>query len=164
MPPRAGRIGRIFLWIAMVLGLVHAGWSLYWAFGGSWMLDTVGQWAVVSQLQTPRQTMLILLLIGLVKIAAATIPVAVEYGKLGGRRFWRVISWIGGVGLVLYGGVYAGSALAVLAGLVVPEDGYDTRVMMGHAFLWDPLFFTWGLTLVISLALTRRTGSRPPAT
>lgn len=143
----------------MVLGLVHAAWSLYWALGGSWMLDTVGQWAVVSQLQTPRQTFFILLLIGLVKIAAATIPVAVEYGTMGGRAFWRVISWTGGVGLVLYGGVYAGSALAVLTGLLVPEDGYSPRVMMGHAFLWDPLFFTWGLTLVISLVLTRPMGA-----
>ena len=94
--------------------------------------------------------------IGLLKTAAAVIPVAAEYGKLGGRKFWRVISWVGGVGLVLYGGVYAATALLVLTGLVAPGADYNLPVMLGHALLWDPLFFFWGLTLVISLTLTRR--------
>src|SRR5699024_1498641 len=89
------RVGRAFVWVALVLGLSHAFWSFYWAFGGTWMLDTVGHWAVVSQLHTPGQTFIVLIVIGLVKTAAAVIPVAVEYGKLGGRRFWRLISWVG---------------------------------------------------------------------
>ena len=120
------------------------------------MLDTVGQWAVVSQLAQSVQTFFVLLGIGLVKTAAAVIPVAVEYGKLGGRRFWRLISWIGGSGLVIYGGVYAATALLVLTGLIAPGADYNTPVMLGHALLWDPLFFFWGLSLVISLILTRR--------
>ncbi len=161
MQPRTVRIGRRFLWAAMVLGLVHAFWSFYWAFGGTWMLDTVGQWAVVSQLHRPVQTLLVLLGIGLVKTAAAVIPVLVEYGKLGGRRFWRAISWVGGVGLVVYGGVYAATALLVLVGVVAPGEDYNRPVMLGHALLWDPLFFFWGLCLVISLILTR--GSKPRA-
>lgn len=156
MQPRSVRVGRRFLWAALILGLVHAFWSFYWAFGGTWMLDTVGQWAVVSQLHRPVQTFLVLLGIGMLKTAASVIPVAVEYGKLGGRRFWRLISWVGGVGLVLYGGVYTVTALMVLTGLVVPEADYDMPAMLGHALLWDPLFFFWGLTLVISLILTRR--------
>lgn len=114
------------------------------------MLDTVGQWAVVSQLERPVQSFLVLLGIGLLKTAAAMIPVAVEYGKLGGRKFWRLISWVGGVGLVLYGGVYAVTAWLVLTGVVVAGTGYNRPVMLGHALLWDPLFFFWGLTLVIS--------------
>lgn len=156
MQPRSARIGRWFLWVALILGLVHAFWSFYWAFGGSWMLDTVGQWAVASQLRQPVQTFFVLLGIGLLKTAAAAIPVAVEYGKLSGRRFWRLISWVGGVGLVLYGGVYAGTAIAVITGLIDPGADYNEPVMLGHALLWDPLFFFWGLSLVISLLLTRR--------
>lgn len=159
MQPRTIRTGRVFLWGAMVLGLIHAAWSFYWAFGGTWMLDTVGDWAVVSQLETPSQTFFVLLGIGLIKTAAATIPVAVEYGKLGGRRFWRGVSWAGGIGLTLYGGIYAGTALLVLAGVLDPGTSYNDPVMYGHAFLWDPLFFFWGLTLVISLVLTRRTAA-----
>ena len=157
-PPgnRSVRVGRRFLWVALIFGLVHAFWSFYWAFGGTWMLDTVGQWAVVSQLAQPVQTFFVLLGIGVVKTAAASIPIAVEYGKLGGRRFWRLISWIGGSGLVIYGGVYAATALLVLTGLIAPGADYNTPVMLGHALLWDPLFFFWGLSLVISLILTRR--------
>ena len=155
MQARSVQVGRRFLWAALTLGLVHAFWSFYWAFGGTWMLDTVGQWAVVSQLHQPTLTFFVLLGIGMVKTAAAVIPVAVEYDKLGGRRFWRGISWIGGIGLVLYGGVYAATALLMLTGVVAPGAGYDRPVMLGHALLWDPLFFFWGLTLVISLILTR---------
>jgi hypothetical protein len=153
---RSIRVGRSFLWVAMVLGLIHATWSFYWAFGGTWMLDTVGQWAVVSQLNAPVQTFIVLLAVGLVKTAAATIPVAVEYGKFGGRKFWRGVSWVGGIGLTLYGGIYTGTAVLVLTGVVGSIEGYNESVMFGHALLWDPLFFFWGLTLVSSLILTRR--------
>ncbi|MFD6813611.1 DUF3995 domain-containing protein [Enteractinococcus coprophilus] len=156
MQPRSMRVGRRFLWTAMVFGLVHAFWSYYWAFGGTWMLDTVGQWAVVSQLQQPLQAFLVLLGIGLLKTSAAVIPVAVEYGRLGGRRFWRLVSWVGGIELVLYGGIYAATAWLVLIGVVAPGAAYDGPVMLGHALLWDPLFFFWGLSLVMSLILTRR--------
>ena len=155
MQPRPVRVGRGFLWAAMILGLVHAFWSFYWAFGGTWMLGTVGQWAVVSQLERPLQTFFVLTGIGLMKTAAAVIPVTVEYGKLGGRKFWRCISWVGGIGLVLYGGIYAVTAWLVLTGMLVPGAGYNEPVMLGHALLWDPLFFFWGLSLVISLILTR---------
>ena len=150
------RLGRKFVWVAMVLGLVHAFWSVYWAFGGTWMLDTVGQWAVVSQLSQPAQTFFVLVAIGLVKTTAAVVPVAVEYRKLGGRRWWRLVSWIGGLALVVYGGIYAVTALLMLTGIVAPTAAYDRPVLFGHALLWDPLFFFWGLTLVISLTLTRR--------
>ena len=160
MQARSVQTGRGFLWAALVLGLIHAFWSFYWAFGGTWMLDTVGQWAVVSQLHRPVQTFFVLLGIGLVKMAAAVIPVAVEYGRLGGRRIWRAISWVGGIGLVGYGGVYAATALLVLAGVVAPGTDYTRPVMLGHALLWDPLFFFWGLCLVISLILTRRSETR----
>src|SRR5699024_6160118 len=86
------RVDRAFVWVALVLGLSHAFWSFSWAFGGTWMLVTVGHWAVVSQLPTPAQTFFVLIGIVLVKTAAAVIPVAVEYGKLGCRRYWRLVS------------------------------------------------------------------------
>src|SRR5699024_12494915 len=98
------------------------------------MLDTVGHWAVVSQLHTPGQTVIVLIVIGLVKTAAAVIPVAVEYGKLGGRRFWRVIGWVGCIGLTIYGGIYSATAMTMLTGLVSPANGYRKTVREVHAF------------------------------
>lgn len=46
--------------------------------------------------------------------------------------------------------------MLVLTGVVGSIEGYNESVMFGHALLWDPLFFFWGLTLVSSLILTRR--------
>ena len=51
-PDRCGRVlsansaGRRLLFAAAAAGLVHAGFSLYWAFGGRRLLGTVGQWLV----------------------------------------------------------------------------------------------------------------------
>lgn len=149
------RLGRRLAWVALVLGLGHAAFSLYWALGGTWLLETVGQWAVDAQRQTPGLVTVVLLGVTLVKVAAAIIPVAVEYDKLGTRRFWRAVSWIGGIGVAVYGAANSLVALAVLVGVVHPDDGYDAQAMVGHAFIWDPWFFIWGVTLVISLTFTR---------
>src|SRR5690625_6268240 len=95
MQPRSVRIGRRFLWAALIFGLLHAFWSFYWAFGGTWMLDTVGQWAVGSQLHGPVQTFAVLLSIGGVKTAAAVIPIAIAAGKRGRSQSCPLIRWIG---------------------------------------------------------------------
>lgn len=49
------------------LGLIHAGFSLYWALGGSWLLDTVGLWAVDLTRTNPLAAFWGLLLIAAVK-------------------------------------------------------------------------------------------------
>ncbi len=95
------------------------------------------------------------------KLLGATIPIAAAYGRMPWPRFWRGISGAGGLLLVAYGGVNTVVALAVLAGKIRPEGGYDANAMMGHAYLWDPLFLLWGGALVLSLWLSRRF-LRPP--
>jgi hypothetical protein len=82
--------------------------------------------------------------------------VAVAYGRLPWRRFWRTVSWVSGSFLILHGGVNVVVSCAVLAGLITPDGGFDRPAMLGHAFLWDPLFALWGAALVASLALSRR--------
>jgi hypothetical protein len=58
--------------------------------------------------------------------------------------------------MVVYGGVSSGVSSAVLAGWIHSKSGYNHDAMVGHAYLWDPLFFLWGCALVGSLALTRK--------
>ncbi|MCC3289849.1 DUF3995 domain-containing protein [Arthrobacter sp. zg-Y1110] len=153
-------LGRACLWTACAAGLLHAGFSLYWALGGRWLLDTVGQWAVSAEASL--RTGLLLGAVAAFKAAAALIPTAAAYGRLPEPRLLRTLSWIGAVVLVLYGGANTVVSNAVLAGLIRPDTGYDRTATIGHAWLWDPLFLLWGLALlgylVLSRAVPRRTG------
>lgn len=152
------------MWVAGVAGTLHAAASLYWALGGQWLLATVGRWAVELSAEAPIRAGLALGGIALVKLLAATIPIGVAYGRVPWVGFWRAVSWAGGLLLIAYGGVNTSVSAAVLAGYIRPDGGYDPVAMRGHAFLWDPLFLTWGAALVLSLALSRpSTGGRPGA-
>lgn len=149
-------LSRSLVWVACSAGIVHAGFSLHWAVGGQWLLATVGQWAVQLSVEAPLEAGIALGFIALGKLLAATIPVAVAYGRLPGRRFWRTVSWAGGVFLVIYGSVNVLVSSSVLAGAIRPEGGYDVNAMIGHAWLWDPLFSIWGAALVLSLWLSHK--------
>ncbi|WP_223624180.1 DUF3995 domain-containing protein [Microbacterium sp. EST19A] len=151
---RSASLARTAIWVACVAGLLHAASSLYWAFGGRWLLPTVGQWAVEALEESPLEAGLLLGGIGVVKALAALIPLAVAYGRMPGARFWRAVCAIGGVVLILYGGANVVVSGAVLLGLVRPEGGYDRQAMIGHALLWDPLFLVWGLALIAWLRLS----------
>jgi len=156
-PSRRLAVSRAPVWTAGLAGAVHAGFSLYWAVGGRWLLATVGQWAVDLSAERPLAAGITLGLVSAVKLLGAMIPVGVAYGRVPWPWLWRRISWAGGLLLVAYGGINTLVALAVLAGLIRPEGGYDTAAMRGHAYLWDPLFLLWGGTLVLSLWLSRQT-------
>lgn len=152
-----GRAGssRAMVWLAAGFGAVHAAFSLYWALGGTWLLATVGQWTVRLSEEEPFLVGVGLGFVALVKLAGAAVPVGVEYGHIGWRRMWRASCWIGGVGLIAYGGINIVVSGSVLAGLIHVEGGYDSAAMIGHALLWDPLFLLWGCALVAWLALSR---------
>lgn len=157
---RRTRLSRAAVWAAAAFGLVHAVFSAYWALGGDWLLRTVGAWAVGLRDDSPTAATLGLGGIALVKAVAAVVPVLVAYGRLPWRRFWRAVSWVGGCFLVLYGGVNVVVSGAVLAGFITPDGGFDRPAMIGHAFLWDPLFALWGAALVVSLVLSRQPAGR----
>lgn len=153
--PTRSRLGRALVWTAGAAGTLHAAASLYWALGGKWLLATVGQWAVDLSAESPLAAGLALGCIAVIKLLAAGIPVGVAYGRIRGARFWRAVSWAGGLLLIAYGGTNTIVSGAVLAGLIRPEGGYDPAAITGHALLWDPLFFAWGAALVLSLWFSR---------
>ena len=140
--------------LACAVGLLHAAFNLYWALGGRWLLETVGRGPEEMLNKTAIGAAGALLLIALFKALAAVIPVLNAQERMPWPRLWRGISWAGGVFLVLYGGVNTLVALGVLLG-VIPSPGYDRAAMLGHAFLWDPLFLLWGSALVGHLWLSR---------
>ncbi|GMA38495.1 hypothetical protein GCM10025883_05400 [Mobilicoccus caccae] len=59
---------------AAVAGLLHAAASLYWALGGTWLLDTVGQFAVDMQREGGPLITLMLWVVTLAKVAGALVP------------------------------------------------------------------------------------------
>ena len=59
--------------------------------------------------------------------------------------------------LAVDGAVNVVAALAALTGVVAAGPTMDTAALMGHAFLWDPLFLLWGLLLGMAL---RRSGGQ----
>jgi hypothetical protein len=166
----AGRIDRhrpglTLLWLAAVAGGVHTAFSIYWAAGGMWLLNTVGEGAVELQRDNRPVAVLVLLFAALLKGAGAAVPLWTEYrGGDALRRLVRGVSWVGGVFLALYGSVLTVLAIAVLNGTITPAGEVDRTGLRGHALVWDPLFAVWGLLLLGGLWWTRPVGPvRPPA-
>ncbi len=83
------------------------------------------------------------------------IPLEVEAGRIRGRKVWRVVETIGATELLLYGLANTIVAWAVLTGVIATPDGYNRPAELGHAALWDPLFFLWGAFLLAGLRATR---------
>lgn len=131
-------------------------WSIYWAFGGGLLLETVGQWAVEAVEECPRDALMILLGVSLVKLAGAWVPILAQRGTLPWLHIWRILGWIGGPFLILYGGADTVAGSAVLLGLFDVDDT-DQAGLVGHAFIWGPLFALWGMALTLGLFLTRKT-------
>jgi len=139
------------LWVAALAGGVHAAFSLYWALGGRALIDTVGPWAVTLADTRPVVAGLGLTVVGVVKLAAAAVPLLLASGRLPKPGIWRKLCQAGAWLLVLYGGLNIAVAWLVLGGVVTSSGGYDRNAMLGHAALWDPLFLLWGVLLLLGL-------------
>lgn len=136
---------------AAVLGLVHAGFSFYWAAGGTLLVSSLG----TDLVERFRGREWVLVPIGVVKAIAAVAPLA--FGRRGWpvRRVTRLVCWAGAVLLMAWGGLNTIVGNLVLAGVIRPDSGYDHAGMVGHAYLWDPLFLVWGLALAAGLLDSR---------
>lgn len=141
---------------AAVLGVIHAGFSFYWAAGGKFLT-----WSLGSDLVASFQGREWLLApIGAIKLIAAVAPLALAVCGWPARRVTRSVCWLGASVLILWGGLNTVVANLVLAGAVHPTSGFDRPGMIGHAWLWDPLFLAWGGALAIGLLATRSRGLR----
>ncbi|NYE38381.1 hypothetical protein F4692_003529 [Nocardioides cavernae] len=150
--------GRAALLVAGLLGTLHAGFSLYWGLGGGWLVETLGtriveafagwEWALVP--------------IGVVKLVAAWFPMVVARRGWPARRLVRAACWVGALVLLAWGGLNTVVGNLVLAGAIVPDGGFDRPGMVGHAYLWDPLFAAWGCALLVAMVVTRRPSPAGP--
>ncbi|MDQ3158166.1 MAG: DUF3995 domain-containing protein [Actinomycetota bacterium] len=150
----AGRAHRFFI-AAAVAGIAHALPSLYWALGGTALVSTLGEWAARWQRESPGEVAVLLSLIFLAKLAGAMLPLVNERGLLPAPRLWRGLFWCAAALLVTYGASNVVAALAALTGMIGTAQTMDTTALVGHAFLWDPLFLLWGLLLAAALMTSR---------
>lgn len=145
------RIVPAALAIAALVGTVHGLFSLYWGAGGTWLLWSLGE-RLVDAFAGMRW---VLLPLGLFKIGCAVAPFILARAGWPRRRLSRVVCWLGAATLVTWGGVNTVAAHLVLSDVVHPEGGYDHPGMIGHAWLWDPLFLVWGAALAVGMVATR---------
>ena len=151
--PRPGRTTIAALLTCSVTGTVHGLVSLYWATGGSLLTSTVSR-----QLAAFGDARWLLFPVAAIKTGFAVLPLILLTHHRRLRRAVRVLCWFGAAVLLLWGGTTAVIGNLVLAGFVHPAGGYDRAAMIGHAWLWDPLFLLWGAALLIGL-LSGRSGT-----
>jgi hypothetical protein len=134
------------LMIAAGVGTVHALVTIYWAFGGSALLQTVGRDMVA--LFAGRRWLL--LPVAAVKLAVAVAPVVLDRRSWPWRPLTRGLAWSAATVLIFWGGINTVVGNFVLGGAIEPSGGYDRPGMIGHAWLWDPLFLLWGTALAVA--------------
>lgn len=146
--------GRLAFAIAAGCGLVHAAVSAYWAAGGTALLATLG----ATILGAVGDRTWLLWPVAAIKALVAVPPLVFEH--TGWPPLTRALGWLAGAVLVLWGGVNTVTGNLVLSGILSPAGGYDRDAMIGHAWLWDPIFLIWGLALLTGLWCTRAPGRR----
>lgn len=137
---------------AAVPGGLHVAITLCWAMGGRALLWTMGS-AFIAKFSS---VMWVLYPLALVKAVGAFGPLWLDRRGWPWRRLSRLGSWLAGIVLVAWGGANTVVSNLVLAGVVHAPGGYDRPVIVGHAWIWDPLFLLWGAALILGLLSTRR--------
>lgn len=145
---------------AGALGIIHAAFSLHWAAGGevlAWSLGT-------DLLDRFRGREWLLAPIGCIKLCAALAPLMLARAGWPLRRLTRSACWAGAIVLAGWGGLNTVVAHLVLTGAIRPESGFDRAGMIGHAYLWDPLFLAWGVALAMGLIASRKRSTKAGTT
>lgn len=148
----ASSLARAALLIAAAAGLLHGISGLYWAFGGTAMLDSIGEVGASGDAQIRA----FFAVVGPAKTLAAVIPLLLLHPRPPLRRTIRVISWVGGVFLILLG-----ITTIVMGGMELTDASATATDAERHGliwttFFWHPLFSVWGVSLVTALAVSGR--------
>lgn len=132
-------------WCALIFAVL----TLFWALGGTFLLDTIGQ--QVLRLARARDTTFVVAgwVSALLKVAGAVLALALvqPWGGRIPRRLLLGTATTGAVVLVLYGGLQIVVQVLVLVGVVATSQEMDRRGFYGHLFIWDPWFLVWGVLL-----------------
>jgi hypothetical protein len=140
-----GRAGRCAVAVAVGLALGSAAWSAYWTAGGTALLSTVG--GAVEDLARERTPAGLAVGVGsvLAKLAAAALAVGLV---LRPARRVRLLGWLAGGLLTLWGGANVLLGGLVLTGVLDLGTVADERALRWHVLVWDLEFLLWGIALL----------------
>jgi Protein of unknown function (DUF3995) len=161
--PDIRHLGLLAAAAALAVGLAYTAISAYWAFGGTWLLDTVSSSLVTAH---PSVTAVMAVWAAVVlKAVAALLPLHVCLTPPPSKRHdrLRLLAWAEAAVLTLYGFAFTLAGLMLQVGIIHQRRTADRRALVWHAYLWDPWFLVWGLSVIIALALTS-TSRNCPAT
>lgn len=143
---------------ACVAGLLFALASVYWALGGTWLLDTIGGSLEDRGRSGDTGVLLALWAAAGLKIAAAVLPL-LAIRRLDraprGRTSW-VLAWTAATFLIMYGFLQTSVGLLLQTGAIHASADADHYALAWRAYLWDPWFLLWGLLAAAALLRARR--------
>jgi hypothetical protein len=143
---------------AALLAFASAGVSLFWALGGTLLLDTVG--GAIEELARERspEAIAVGIAAALLKAGVGVLAIALVNGRGGPltRRWLVTVNAIASAVLVAWGGINVAVGALVLSGIVSPSGPVDERALRWHVFLWDLWFLVWGVLLALAVARQRR--------
>lgn len=144
-----GRVERVAVAVALLVGLGQTLISAYWAFGGLWAIATVG--GAIEDLARSGDARASWLAWGATAAKACGVVLVLLLAARGATWIPRLLLLVAGavatVVLVLYGGALTVvGALAFAGAIDIPADA--NRYALGwHLAFWDPLFLVWGLAI-----------------
>ncbi len=131
---------------AALWALLFAAISFYWAFGGTALLDTIGEAVTDPALSGDPAVVAAVWLSAFVKLAG--VPGALALAQRWGTFFPRWLVLLAGWGvtalLCLYGGASLVQQLLMVAGVVDVSDTFRP-VLLWHLFLWTPVWLVGGV-------------------
>jgi hypothetical protein len=149
--------GRAWALVAAALAFGSAAVSVYWALGGTALLDTVG--GSMEDLARRRS-------VGAIALVAIVVLVKAGVGVLAlrslRRRGERLLAGAAGAVLTVWGGANVLVGSLVLASVITPSGTVDRHALRWHVFVWDLWFLLWGVALTMAVVMRRRLG-RPAA-
>lgn len=132
---------------AFLFGLL----SLYWAAGGTWLLDTIGEAITAPALQG--EPLMVAVVWASVLVKFAVVAPALGLVQSWGQAFPRwFLLWGGGLAaglLVLYGGAGIIQQVLMVVGLVEVSATF-APVLYWHLFLWSPYWLLGGVFFALA--------------
>jgi Protein of unknown function (DUF3995) len=137
---------------AFAVGLLYTLVSLYWAIGGTALLDTLG--GKLEEMARAREPGLIAIVwvTVVLKLVASLLGLALvqSWGRRLPRWMLRTAAWGATIILVLYGGYLVVGQVLVETGVLDAPAATDWKAFRWHLYLWDPWFLIWGVLLGVA--------------